>query len=244
MLIAGVVFGITAASAKTARLGKSHTVVKPRRIRPDGVGGRWSLAFDAEFNGTSLNTRVWSKRNGWTDQNAVTDEASNVSVADGFVNLTLSSQTTGAEIAAKTGQLRVGDYAEARVSLPGKGSTMEDWDAFWAAGPHWPAAGENDVAESLGGDLTVNYHSPSGTHNKGPIKGRWAGGFHTYGIYRGRGYVNVYYDGRKVKGYRTADDGEPETLLFTVGDGEQDPVATGAAGTMRIDFLRVWKRAR
>lgn len=233
VLAAAVLVGITAASAKATS----------RSVQPRGIGGRWKLTFDAEFNHKRINHRSWSTRNNWTDQNDVTDRASNVSDSNGSVNLKLSSRTVGAEIATNSARLRVGDFAQARIKYPGRGAGLHDWDGFWAAGPNWPEAGENDVAESLGGHLTVNYHSPTGTHNKGAIRGKWADGFHTYGIYRGKNFVEVYYDGRKVKRYQTDDNGKPETFIFTVGNGQHDPLATGTAGTMRIDYLRVWKRA-
>lgn len=241
-LTAGVVVGVAEASATAAEHSRSTQVVKRSELKPAGIGGRWKLTFDDEFNGRSLSRRSWTLRNDWTQQNNVTDKAANVSVSDGTVNLTLSSDSVGAEIATRRARLRVGDFAEARVELPGSGREMKDWDAFWAAGPTWWQGGENDVAESLRGQLTVNYHSPTGTYNKGFVRGRWGGTFHTYGIYRGQNFVEVYYAGHRVKRYTTDDDGQPETFIFTVGVGAHDPTVTGTAGTMRIDFLRVWKR--
>ncbi len=94
------------------------------------------------------------------------------------------------------------------------------------------------------GALTINYHSPAGSLNTGSVSGGWAGGFHTYGIYRARLYSRVYWDGRLVRTYRTDDDGQPETLLFTMGyGGNGAPVDTGAAGEMIVDYVRAWAPA-
>jgi hypothetical protein len=207
---------------------------------PLGVSGNWKLVFDDEFNGTSLDRGVWNTHDGWRDQNAVTDHAGNIAVRDGHLILTLASASSGAEVGTNDFSLAVGDFAQARIDFPGQGSTIYDWPAFWASGPDWPAGGENDIAEGFGA-LTVNYHSPNVTHLTGPVAGDWAGGFHVYGIYRGRYYSKVYWDGKLVRTYGTDDNGQPETLLLTIGAGNH--VVTGAAGAMIVDYVRVWAPA-
>ena len=138
----------------------------------------------------------------------------------------------------KTYQLKVGDYAEAEIDFAGSGTTIDNWPAWWASGPNWPAAGENDIAEGLG-TLTVNYHSPSGAHNQGTVPGTWAGSFHTYGIYRIATKSYVYWDGKLVKSYSTNDNGKPENLILTMGAA--NTLAYGTSGRMLVDYVRVWK---
>lgn len=208
--------------------------------QPVGVSGGWNLAFDDEFNGTSLNTSLWDPRNGWTNQNNVTSYASNVLVAGGNAILTLASNTSGAEIGSQQNVFAVGDYAEARIDFAGSGTTIYNWPAWWVSGPNWPAAGESDIAEGLG-TLTVNYHSPSGAHNQGTVPGVWAGAFHTYGIYRGPNYCNVYWDGTLVKSYSTDDNGGAEQLILTMGAA--NTLQFGAQGQMVVDYVRVWSPA-
>lgn len=227
---AGVAFGF----------GTTTTAPSTSSPAPLGIPGAWRLVFDAEFNGSTLNRRVWNAHNGWAHQNGVTDSLGNVTVRDGNAILTLSSPTTGAELATRHFRLRVGEYAEARIEFPGNGHTVYNWPAWWLSGPNWPQGGENDVAEGFGA-LTINYHSPSLTQMSGPIPGSWAGQFHTYGIYRGRGFARVYWDGRLVRTYRTADDGRPETLLLTLGAGHV--IRTGPAGAMVVDYVRAWAPA-
>lgn len=196
--------------------------------------------FDDEFNGRWLNTHVWTRHNGYVNQNNVTDHARNVSVSDGSAALTLASRTSGAAIETIDASLRVGDVAEARVEFAGTGGTVYNWPAFWTAGPHWPASGENDVAEGLN-TLTVNYHSLSGTLNEGTVQGTWVGSFHTYAVRRLAHRSEVFWDGRLVRSYRTDDDGGPQHLIFTVGSGLK--LVTGRNSRLLVDYARIWAPA-
>ena len=207
---------------------------------PNGMSGNWNLTFDDEFNGTSLNTTTWNNHNGWTNQNNVTDYASNIVEGGGNVTLTLASSSSGATIGSNQNVLAVGDFAEARVYFAGNGTSIYNWPAWWASGPNWPSAGENDIAEGLG-TLTVNYHSPSGALNTGTVAGTWSNAFHTYGIYRAATYCNVYYDGTLVRHYTTSDNGGAEELLFTMGAA--NTLQFGTAGQMKVDYVRVWAPA-
>jgi hypothetical protein len=239
LLVGGaIVAGLTLSSSGSPRT--AHAPPNPGPNGPLGVAGHWKLVFDDEFNGNSLNVDRWNPHDHWVDQNAVTDHLANVTVSDGHAILTLASRDSGAEIGTATFGLKVGEFAQARINFAGSGSTVYNWPAFWTSGPNWPSGGENDIAEGFGA-LTVNYHSPTVTHMSGRIPGAYAGAFHVYGIYRGRGYARVYWDGRVVGAYKTFDDGQPQTLLLTLGAGNQ--VVTGPRGAMIVDYVRVWAPA-
>ncbi len=212
--------------------------------QPVGPGGTWLLKFDDEFNGTSLDTSKWSPN--WYGEggsmNSVGTYAANQSVSGGNLNLVLASATSGALVHTDYGsgryQLPVGGFAEARISFPGSSSRpIYNWPAWWISGPSWPAAGEHDIAEGLGGKLTVNYHSPSGSHNQGAIAGTWGNGFHTYGIYRKASSADVYWDGKLVKSYPTDDNGKGEELILNVGGSG----TYGAASQIKVDYVRAWQ---
>lgn len=218
--------------------------------QPAGPAGPWTLAFSDEFNGTSLDTSKWSPN--WFGEggrmNNVGTYSSNVAVTGGNLVLTLSSPSAGALVHTDYGpgryQLPVGGYVEARVSFPGNGSTFYNWPAWWASGPSWPNAGEHDIAEVLGGDLTVNYHGPGVDKNMGTPPGSFMNEFHTYGVYRKAGSADVYWDGVLVRSYPTTDNGQGEELIFNVGAGSWgSPVTmTGAQGAMKVDWVRAWRR--
>jgi beta-glucanase (GH16 family) len=229
ILIAAAFAAATSASAFAAR---SHI--------PVGVAGTWRMVFDDEFNGDSLNQNVWNPHSGWTNQNDVTDHLSNITVRGGDAIFKLASRTSGAEIGTNHFSLRIGEYAEARIRFAGDGMMIYNWPAWWVSGPDWPHAGENDIAEGLG-ELTINYHSPLGGLETGPVQGTWASGFHTYGIYRGRFFSRIYWDGKLVRTYRTHDDGQPQMLLLTMGAA--NVIRTGAAGEMLVDYVRAWEPA-
>jgi hypothetical protein len=236
----------TPAASTTAPAAAAPATTTPAKVTPPvepaptplGMHGSWKLVFSESFDGNSLNHKIWNAHNGWTNQNGVTDSAGNVAVRNGRAILTLASDSSGAELGTLHFSLKVGDFAQARIEFAGNGHTVYNWPAFWASGPDWPQAGENDVAEGFGA-LTINYHSPSMVEHSGAIPGDWAGRFHTYGIYRGRTYSSVYWDGKLVRTYRTYDDGQPETLLLTLGAGNE--IRTGPAGAMIVDYVRAWR---
>ena len=223
------------AATKFAQAAQSSPV-------PLGVAGTWTLKFDDEFNGSRLDTSKWNAYEGRL-VNKVTAHASNVSFASGSVILTLASSSSGAVICtcntSTDYMLPVGGYAEARVYFPGDGSSLYNWPAWWASGPNWPAAGEHDIAEVLGGPLTVNYHSPSGSHNQGAVSGYWGDAYHVYGLYRKANSAEVYWDGKLVKSYSTDDNGAGESLILNIGYGSR--ALNGPAGAIKVDYVRAWQ---
>lgn len=217
------------------------------RTVPAGVPGRWNLAFRDEFSGTALDTSKWVAA--WARMNDVTCYPENVTVTGGNLILTLASPVSGAMVTSgdpayghgpRNWTLPVGGVVEARVRFPGDGTEIYNWPAWWVSGPDWPAAGENDIAEGLG-TLTVNYHSPSGGHNHGPVPGVWSNAFHRYALHRARSSCDVYYDGRRVKSYPTDDNGRPQALILNVGIGKTH--VYGARSQVRVDYVRGWAPA-
>lgn len=218
-------------------------------MTPAGVAGNWTLKFDDEFSGTSLDTTKWS--NCWFSpqcgsMNNVKTDPGNVSVSGGNLVLTLSSSSTGALVStnpyggASTGYQFTYGVVEARIFFPGDGTNCYNWPAWWTDGQSWPADGEHDIAEVLGGPMTVNYHSSSGAHNQGAVPGYWCGAYHTYTLYRHAGGGDVYVDGKKVKSYSTDDTGTPEYLILNVGYSGS-PAAFGAASQVKVDYVRAWQ---
>jgi hypothetical protein len=237
--------------SKTSAPGPTPTP-PPSNVQPVGVPGNWILKFSDEFNSGSLDKTKWQpywKREGGSINNVATHQ-SNVSVdtANGYLVLTLASSSSGAIVwssnidtrATSHGySLPVDGYAEARIYFPGNGRTIYNWPAWWAIGyGSNTGSGENDIAEGLG-SLTVNYHSPSGTHNQGSVPGVWSDGFHIYGIWRKASSVEVYWDGHLVKSYSTDDSGGAEDLIINVGSDHT--AAYGTASQVKVDYVRAWQ---
>lgn len=167
---------------------------------PTAVASGYKLTFNDEFNGP-LDTSKWGYQYGCFDpgqrsQAQYTDSPDNVSVRDGYLNLTARYSPTktkwdGSQVArtCKSGSTTYdapftsgmittkyaapasGFYAEARIKLP---TARSSWSSFWATGTDeklggWPGNGEIDVFESKGYDPTYlmsNVHSPRASNPK------------------------------------------------------------------------------
>ena len=229
----------------TALVPYSNGTSAPGPGPNDSNNQPWTLAFDDEFNGTSIDLTKWSVNEG-RQMNNVTLHGSNVAVAGGNLVLTLASSSSGGGVSsgatdgAGSGayMLPVGGYVEARVNFPGSGTTIYNWPAWWISGVNWPADGENDIAEGLG-QLTENYHSSSGAANHGPFGGTWSSAFHVYGLYRKASSAVAYWDGKLVVEYATNDTGAPESLLANVGSGNTG--VYGAGSQVHVDYVRAWE---
>jgi hypothetical protein len=207
------------------------------------------LKFADEFDGTSLDASRWV--NYCKTMNHVTTSLANVSVADGSVALTLASSSQGAMIStapvdgcpaqANPYTLPVGGVAEARIWFPGtSGGSQNNWPAWWASGPSWPANGEHDIVEGYDSSLSAaNYHGPSGANNGPHPAGSWVNGWHTYTFQRNATSASVWWDGVLERTYPTNDAGGGEALILNVGSGH-GVTAYGAASQVKVDYVRAW----
>ncbi len=254
LLVAPVVSGAVTAVHPSARSGAppratSSPVPCGAAVCPLGVAGSWATSFDDEFDGRSLDTSKWSTMDGQR-VNGITALASNISVSDGFLHLTLSDPHHGAEVSSAPfdgvrpgGYLfPVGSYAEARVMFPGNGTSIYNWPAWWtSSGPAWPAGGEFDIAEAMDTLWTV-YHGANGARYGASIPGVWSNEFHVYGVYRAVDHADIYWDGKKIASYPTADNGAGQGLLLTLGNGPWGgALVTGAGSQVEVDYVRAWR---
>ena len=186
-------------SAATAAPANAENTASTTSL-PSSVASGYTMTWHDEFNGP-LDTSKWGYQYGCFDpgqrsQAQYTDSPDNVSVRDGYLNLTARYSPTktkwdGSQVArtCKSGSTTYdapftsgmittkyaapasGFYAEARIKLP---TARSSWSSFWGTGTDeklggWPGNGEIDVFESKGYDPTYlmsNVHSPRASNPK------------------------------------------------------------------------------
>lgn len=224
---------------------------------PIGVPGSWRMVFSDEFNGSALDSSRWTP--GWfgtgitgpvnSSETACYDSSQVTVPGDGSLHIALSSKsvTCGGTSRPYAGGLISSNgkfqytygYFEVRAYLPAASTgAIANWPATWNDGQSWPADGENDTMEGLGGQACYHFHSPSG----GPgacASGNYSG-WHTFGSDWQAGSVTYYYDGVKVGQITTGITSSPHYLIldYTQG-GYGGPTVVPAL--MLVDYARVWQ---
>jgi hypothetical protein len=233
---------VTDSGGNTATEALSLTANAASSTSPVGPPGTWTLVFDDEFTGTSLNPANWTALQG-ANINGVTTEASAVSVSGGYLRVGYAGAVNSSPASGYAGppagpSLAVGDCVEAMISFPGpSGDTAYNWPSWWASGAPWPAEGEEDIFESYNGTPSaLNYHSSSGANN-GPFpSGSWCNSFHTYTLVRGATELQVWWDGVLMRTVTRADNGGAQGLIINVGSG--NTASTGAV--VLVKYVRMW----
>jgi beta-glucanase (GH16 family) len=247
---AGLAAPIRPVSTELTRSGTGGT-------SPTGVGGKWSLRFDDEFNGAALDRSKWST--GWlapgvtppvnSDEQECYDPR-RVSQSGGQLRLTVVSSpctVDGKTYAYRSGMINTDGKAEftygffeARIYLPGAGGTIVNWPAWWTDGQNWPADGEMDILEGLDGQACWHFHSDAG--GPGGCADVTFVGWHTYAADWEPGSVTYYYDGvevgRVVKGITA----HPMFLILNDAVNARGQGQTAAPSTMEVDYVRVWSK--
>ncbi len=222
-----------------------------------GAGGWGTPTFDDEFTkDSSLNTSKWSPTVyfGGNVQNYTTMYASNVSVADGYLNL----EAHGAEdqsgsfldtdpddgVAGHTGYQFTYGYMEARIYFPASGNEIANWPSFWAVGQVWPNDGELDVVEGLNGAACYHFHWGTSSNPQaqgGCTSGNYAGGWHTFGADWQPGSVTWYYDGVDVGSVTSNITSQPLFLILENSTGSYGLLPVTTPADVQVSYVRVWQ---
>ncbi len=224
--------------------------------------GTWTVQFDDEFTGTSLNAKYWGL--GWQSQSGISGPvngneqaaytSANVSVANSQLQLAFNNGSVdggahpynGACVTTNTngtggssGFSFTYGAIEARIFLPASGGQIANWPAFWCDGQSWPADGEMDIMEGLSGTAQYHFISPSGNPG-GPASPQSLTGWHTFGANWEAGTCSYYYDGALVGTINSGITTAPMYIILdnTYGPTYGGPLATGVV--MLVDWVRVW----
>ncbi|MET7691769.1 glycoside hydrolase family 16 protein [Streptomyces sp. NPDC005483] len=226
---------------------------------PLGVPGTWRKVFSDEFSGTTLDSAKWNPN--WLGcPTCITKPVnsaeigayapSQVSVSGGSLHLTaIQQQTTasnGTTYPYRSGLVESNGKAqftygafEARIYSPASGTQIANWPAFWTDGQTWPADGEMDVLEGLGGQACYHFHSNAGGPG-GCASGNFTG-WHTYGAEWKAGSVTYYYDGKQVGQITTGITAQPMYLILNNGVSDQHGGPRLTPADMMVDYVRVWQ---
>jgi beta-glucanase (GH16 family) len=226
---------------------------------PPGDPSSWNLTFQDDFS--SLNTSVWSTSRfdngqlaaGFNTQEQECFDPAQTSVGGGEadLNLVADQETCNGQSQPYAGSILTTSldnnpftftygYMEAKIWMPGSNGQIADWPAFWAVGYNdsWPAGGELDVVEGLGGQACYHFHDPSGGPG-GCSTGDYTGGWHTFGADWEPGSVTWYYDGQDVGSVTSGITDSPMAIYLDMAVEPGDPVE--APATMRVQYVKLWQ---
>jgi len=181
-----------------------------------GPQGNWNLIWSDEFNGTAINTNIWTydigHNGGWGNNELeyYTSSIQNAYVSNGFLHIVALQQSiegskyTSARM--KTEGLYSAEYGrfEWRASLPAGAGF---WPALWMLGANittagWPGCGEIDVMENNGSKLTNvqgSLHSGSDETQIYALPGGSVTNFHTYLLEWTSNAISWYVDGLRYE---------------------------------------------
>ncbi len=181
-----------------------------------GPQGNWNIVWSDEFNGTSVDTNIWTydlgNSSGWGNNELeyYTSSSQNSYVSNGFLHIVALRQSIGGfdytSARLKTEGLYGAEYGrfEFRASLP---AGVGFWPALWMLGANigtagWPGCGEIDVMENNGFDLTQvqgSLHSGSDETQIYKLPGGSVTNLHSYTLEWTTNAISWYVDGLRYE---------------------------------------------
>lgn len=233
------------------------------------TGKPYVLAFEDNFDGTSLDLSKWSYNYPWgTYHNHMANmQSQQVTVTNGELVLTAIAQRTiwdpwgvntpggWKNLDYTSGAVHTKDhfwvgrgYMEGRFWMPWQWST---WPAYWMLQDGWPP--EIDIFE-LQNERTRHhfyYHyGPDWQNEQSFGSQHWgvdkSAGWHTYGVEWEDDRMTFYLDAAPVGAWQNLgaiQQAESMYLIINlaVGGWAQDPVAAEYPAQLRCDWVKIWK---
>ena len=256
--LAAVGWSIAAASAHLSK--KPPTSSSPSDL---GLPGSWSLVFEDQFDGSSLDPAKWTPNWLGPTRGAVTDPVSTQEIAcyspsrarvtGGSLHLVAVARpctsVSGKHYAYSSGIVQSHDQfqftyglMEARIWLPPNGGQVQNWPAFWADGTGaWPSTGEIDVMEGLESQLCWHFHYTGGA--AGSCFAPSASGWHVYAADWEPGGITFYFDGKLVGSTTEGITSSPMYLVVDLGLSSTASPPVVAPSRLKVDYVHVWQHA-
>lgn len=235
----------------------------PRFWTPGGTG--WTLTFDEEFSGLTLNSSRWGVPNGtldqtYTDYTNATFESSNIVIANSIANLSVNKISNGYTTASMTSTFtQTYGYWEARLKPPYAANGVAA--GFWLDAVGWTFP-EIDILEWLGiqpatNHMTWHYAIPNdGTNGIGVSfsldnpQVNLNSDFHVYGMLWEPGKVTWFLDGLQIActnyNVNTANAVPLQIIIdATVGGWGINKIdgSTQFPAIYQIDYIRVYSNS-
>ena len=245
-------------------------------IMPRIQAQTYTLVWSDEFDSTSVNTNEWEYEvngngGGNNELQYYTANPTNSFLSAGVFKIMALKQSylgklyTSARLHTKK-SWKYGRF-EARMKLPfGKGI----WPAFWMLGSNissvsWPACGEIDIMEMIGGTTTANggdgrvfgtaHWSNNGAHAQYGLSyalptGKLSDDFHTYAVNWDATKIVWYIDNKQYCELNTQPTGlsafrAPFFIILNLAVGGNWPGSPDATTTfpqlMEVDYVRVYQ---
>lgn len=249
----------------TAFMGCSYEPAAPQHTQ------QWQLVWEDDFNGSSLDTAVWSVIPADTSidwRRYMSPDTALYSVQGGQLTLRAAVNPRGGQPYMTAGvytrnkkAFQPGGYIEIKAKLQG-GKGL--WPAIWMLPEgnwHWPEGGEVDIMERLNNEPFVHQtvHSPYTVdlqRTQNPPATATAridpDGFNTYGVAIYADSVVFYVNGQRTFTYPRVDGGangqypyyHPMYLLLDMqlGGWAGTIDADALPASMTVDYVRYYRR--
>ncbi len=197
-------FGCTDSSS--ANFDPIATVDDGNCLKSSEIPVGWSLTWNDEFNGSSIDTTKWNHEEWWpgyvnNELQSYTQDPGNSGLTNGYLYLTARKENpfdpnAPAYNSARMNTAQKVDWKYGRIEIRAKLPRGQGlWPAIWMMPTYsvyggWPVSGEIDIMEFLGHDITRTYgtihygnyypdKSSTGTSYVLPT-GNFSDSFHTF----------------------------------------------------------------
>ncbi len=235
----------------------------------------FTLMWEDNFEGTALNTANWNYEigtgsNGWGNNELQYYRQENTTVADGFLVITAKKESFSGSSYTSSRLTTQGkkEFKYGRIDIRAKIPHGQGiWPALWMLGANisgtpWPACGEIDIMEMIGGSNrentvhgTVHWSDPSNQHayyggSKTIASGFYSDQFHVYSIEWDESLIKWYVDDVffhqiDITPAALSELHGPHFLIFNVAVGGNWPGSPNSATIfpqkMIVDYIRVFQ---